>query len=190
MHHLRTEAIVIKRKDYGEADRILAVFTRDHGKMQIKARGIRKIPSRRSAHVELLNNSLISLYKGKSLPTLIEAQMLDDFSPIKNDLTKVGLAYHICELVDGLCPDGQDNDNVFYLLRNVLSRLATEDDTVAIVHEFEIELLSLLGFWNKHNQLSANLDTQHFIENILERRLKSKYIFAKLSSDPSDEALQ
>ena len=60
----KTEGIIIKRRNYGEADRILTVFTKYNGKIQVKATGIRRIPSRRSAHVELLNYSVLNLYKG------------------------------------------------------------------------------------------------------------------------------
>jgi DNA repair protein RecO (recombination protein O) len=180
MRHIRTEAIIIKRKDFGEADRMLTVFTKDQGKITIKARGIRKIPSRRSPHVELLNNSLLTLYKGKYVPTLVEANTLDDFYAIKQDLNKVGFAYHICELVDGLCAENEENEHVFHLLKHVLRRMTQEDEIVEAIHEFEIELLTLLGFWNNNPQLSARLDTQHYIETILERRLKSRNIFSRL----------
>ncbi|MBI4096902.1 MAG: DNA repair protein RecO, partial [Candidatus Levybacteria bacterium] len=54
MRTFRTEGIIIKRKNFGEADRILTVFTKEYGKLQVKAKGIRRIPSRRSAHVELV----------------------------------------------------------------------------------------------------------------------------------------
>lgn len=181
MRTFKTEAIVIKRRNTGEADRILTVFTKEYGKLQVKARGIRKIPSRRSAHVELVNRTLISVYRGHKIPILVEAQALDTFDEVKRDLTKVGFAYHICELIDGLCPENQEHKAVFHLLEEVLSRMKTEDDLAILIHDFEIALLTELGFWNKSSALSARLDTKHYIENILERRLKSKSIFSKLS---------
>src|SRR5882757_7580474 len=100
MRNLRTEGIVIKRRNYGEADRILTVLTRDYGKISIKATGVRKITSRRSAHIELLNHTTLHLYKKNTFMVLTEAKMLEDFSVIKQDFQKIGLAYHFCELVD------------------------------------------------------------------------------------------
>ena len=207
MRHLKTEAIVIKRRNYNEADRMLTVFTRDLGKLQIKAKGVRRITSRRSSHIELLNHSRISLYKAHTIPVLTEIETLHGFDNIKNDLYKVGFAYHICELIDGLCPENQENSAVFDLLCSTLHSLSSchsehvsesrttlyrtsgnpspakggvKDEMLSVIHGFEVELLTLLGYWN-NTQTIGNISTHSFIENILERRLRSKKIFAKMN---------
>lgn len=182
MRHYRTEGVIIRRRNFGEADRILTIFTKKSGKIKIKAPGVRKISSRRSSHVELLNLSLLTLYKGRNLPILIEAQSLENFSLLKEDLIKIGFAYHICELIEGLCPENQENRSVFYLLTNTLERLAKEDNKniAYVIHEFEIKLLTILGFWH-HGRSLNNINIQSLIENILERKLKSKKIFSKFS---------
>lgn len=179
MRTYKTEGIIIKRRNFGEADKLITVFTKKNGKIQIKAAGVRKITSRRSPHVELLNQSLLTLYNGRTIPLLVEAQTICDFSGIKDTLTKVGFAYHICELIDGLCPENQENDGVFLLLKKTLEHLAKEDDIVTIIHDFEIELLILLGFWSPSRP--TDFDTAFFIENILERKLKSRKILQKLN---------
>jgi DNA repair protein RecO (recombination protein O) len=193
MRYIKTEAIVIKRRNYNEADRLLTVFTKDHGKMQIKAKGVRRITSKRSSHIELLNHSRLSLYKAHSVPVLTEIETLEQFDEIKNDLYKVGFAYHVCELIDGLCPENQENTLVFDLLSSTLHRLSrcysdigTDDDPMQqetlleVVHGFEVELLTLLGYWN-NTTTTSNIGTHNFIESILERRLRSKKIFSKMS---------
>ena len=183
MRTFKTEAIIIKRRNFGEADRIITVFTKEHGKFSIKASGVRKITSRRSAHVEPLNHSMLSLYRGNGFPILTEARILDDFSLLKNDLDKIGLAYHLCELVDGLCPDNQEQREVFDLLKGTLYQLSMDEDMVSVIHDFEIELLSLLGYWGSgqtQDGSSILKDAPAYIENIMERRLKSKNIFLKL----------
>lgn len=179
MRTYKTEGIIIKRKNFGEADRLLTVFTKDHGKIQVKALGVRKITSHRSPHVELLNLSQLTLYRGKNLPILTEAQTLKDFSEIKNNLNTVGFAYHICELIDGLCPENQENRAVFSLLKETLENLSKQEEPEFIVNNFEVELLVLLGFWPK-NRSVENLDTSAFIERILERKLKSKQVIRRL----------
>lgn len=180
MRTLKTEGIIIKRRNSGEADRFVTIFTKDLGKITVKAQGVRRIASKRSSHIELLNHSVLSLYKGAKYPTLIEVQTIQDFSVIKADLDKVGYAYHICELIDGLCPENQENDAIYLLLKKTIEQLATAEDMPIFMHGFEVELLTLLGFWYQTAEAARNLDTHNFIEGLLERRLKSHKIFAKL----------
>src|SRR3990167_6479602 len=89
----KTEGIVLKRKSLAEADRIITVFSKHYGKISLMAKGVRKITSRRSPHIELLNYS--------------------KFSILKKDLKKIGYAYHICELVDSLCAENQESQQIF-----------------------------------------------------------------------------
>ena len=173
MRSYKTEGIVIKRRNFGEAGRLLTVFSKKHGKIQIKAVGVRKINSRRSSHIELLNYSTFSLYKGKSMALLTEVSNIEDFSEIKEDLAKMGFAYHVCELVDGLCAENQENEEIFYLLQKTLKRLSLESDVSQVIREFEIELLTKLGFYKQSN-ITQNLNMSAFIEQILERKLKTK----------------
>lgn len=173
----KTEGIVIKRYDVHEADRIITLFSRHLGKMQIKAVGIRRIASRRSAHVELFNQAVFSLYRGKSLPILTEAESLKSFRGIKNDLSKIAAAYHICELIDSLCAYNQENQEVFIILEQALNNLESKDNPSVVVRQFEEQLLSALGFLSLL-QAKTVFNTQIFIENLIERKLKSKYILS------------
>ncbi|MCL5438567.1 MAG: DNA repair protein RecO [Patescibacteria group bacterium] len=182
MRTYKTEGIIIKRRNFSEADRILTVFTKIYGKIHVKAIGVRRITSRRSPHIELLNHSNISLYQGRSLPLLIEIEVIEDFSPIKDDLSKIGFAYHVCELIDGLCPENQENKIVFNLLRKTLVRLSDTEDIAPVIHEFEIDLLKNLGFYPR-DKTSRNLNTILFIEQVMERKLKSRRIIPRFLND-------
>ena len=177
MRNLLVEGIILKRRNVGEADRILTVFTRQQGKITIKAGGVRKIPSKRAPHIEVLNLTSLSLYKGRGLPVLTEAVALENFSQIKGNLTKVGFAYHICELVDGLCPENQESEAIFILLKDILHKLSIEEEIASIIHDFEIKLLNILGYF-PISQNTTNLNTAFLIENILERKLKSRQIIS------------
>lgn len=171
------EGIVLKRRNVGEADRILTVLTRQQGKIQVKAVGVRKITSKRSSHIEPLNHVTMSLYKGKGMSVLTEIATRESFGTLKEDLQKIGFAYHLCELVDGLCPEGQENSQVFDLLLGVLSDLCGEIRLAERIHEFEVALLTILGYWSAS---SAQLNTAYVIESILERRLKTARMLPKL----------
>ena len=179
MRSFKTEGIVIKRRNFQEADRIITVFSKRNGKISIKAAGVRKITSRRSPHIELLNHSIFNLHQGKSLATLTEVESINNFSNLKNSLEKIGVAYYVCELVDGLCAENQENTQIFELLENILKRISIEENYEDLIYEFELELLRLLGFY-KHTGV-VKLDTVKFIEQILERKLKTKQIMPLLS---------
>lgn len=181
MRSFKTEGIVIKRRNYNEADRIITVFSRRNGKINIKALGVRKITSRRSSHIELLNYSIFSLYQGKNISTLTEVDSLNNFSDIKRDLKKIAAAYHICELIDGLCAENQESEAIFNLLTNTLNKISNNFNLKEAVYEFEIELLGILGF---HTSLTPHIkiNTQELIENILEKKLKTRQILLQFTS--------
>ena len=173
MRSYKTEGIIVKRKDFGEADRILTVFTKNQGKIKIVAKGVRKISSRRSPHVELLNHCLITVHEAK-LPILTEAETIKHYSILKNDLKKCGFAFYICELIDGLLAEYQESRGVFNLMQDVLDRLQTETKPWNLISKFEQDLLVSLGFFPK-TQLFIE-DSDSFIEDIIERKIKSKRI--------------
>ena len=180
MKTYKTEGIVIKRRNLGEADKILTILTKRFGKLQVKAPGVRRITSRRSPHVELLNHTFFSLYYGKSLPVVTEAEAISTFSKIKENLQKVSMAYHICELIDNLCPDNQENYEAFVLLKDTFSKLTNGVDKNNLIKGFELDLLLKLGYI-KPISISSTFNTTAFIEQILEKKLKTRQIAPFLS---------
>ncbi|HEX7042267.1 MAG TPA: DNA repair protein RecO [Patescibacteria group bacterium] len=180
MRTFRVDGIVIKRQNIGEADRILTVLTKEFGKIQVKAKGVRKITSKRASHIEPLNICSLSLYKGQNMPILTECVSLENFSELKEDLSKIGFAYHLCELVDGLCPANEENKEIFFLLVDVLKKMKTEVFVSNLIYNFEMDLLVQLGYWSISNKLQK-VNTSYLIEGILERRLKTKQLIARLA---------
>jgi len=180
MRSFKTEGIVIKRSNYSEADRIVTIFTKQNGKIKIKATGVRKIASHRSPHIEPLNYCIFSLYQGKGMPVLTEVLSKECFPSLKKDLKRIGFAYHVCELIDGLCAENQESADIFMLLGRTLRKLSTQENLKEIIYEFELELLRLLGF-HKPSESAVRVDTQEIIENLLERRLKTMQILPQLS---------
>lgn len=183
MRTYKVEGIVLKRINFGEADRILTILSRESGKISVKAPGVRRIPSRRSAHVELLNLSKLTLYKSSRsfMPLLTEAQTLEDFSSIKDSLQKIGYAYYLCELINGLCPDNQENRSVFFHLKSTLFALNQVSDAYALVKRFEKDILSTLGFWSEAKLLQTH-DSQIVMERLLERKLKTLRVMPLFAS--------
>lgn len=179
MRQQATEGIILKRRNSGEADRILTVFTKRNGKITVKASGVRKISSRRAAHAELLCYSTLSLYIGKGMPILTEISIIDSYMHLQKDLKTIGYAYYICELLCELCPENQENRDIFYALKRTLEKLGSTEDPLVVVRNFEKELLVSLGYHSPHS--FARLEDQgDFIEEIIEKKLKTRNIFSKL----------
>lgn len=181
MKTFKTEGIVIKRINYNEADRIITIFSKKSGKISVKASGVRRITSRRSPHIELLNYCVFNLHMGKNMYTLTEVDSLNDFSNLKKDLKKIAAAFHICELMDGLCAENQESEAIFNLLLQTLSKISQNYNLKETVYEFEIELLTILGF-HKPQLSKIRINTQEVIEEILERKLKTRQILAQFTS--------
>ncbi len=183
MRSYKTEGIVLKRQNFSEADRILTVFTRTHGKIKILAKGVRRIKSRRGPNIELFNHVTLFLHQGRNFDILTEAQAQNTFPQIRKKLELIGLAYYVCELVDGLCAENQPHPKVFELLIKILNELENN-----VIRKFELSLLSELGFLPASPDASqgrptlslVNLNTTFFIEQILERKLKTKTLFQNL----------
>lgn len=174
--------IILKRRNSGEADRILTVLTESNGKIKVKAPSVRKILSRRSSHVELLNLVVLTLYRKSlpSLPILTEADSIERFSAIKKDLSRIGFAYYMCELVSSLCPLNQENREVFFLLRDTLFSLRKGNYNSLILY-FEKRLLSSLGFWKEANLLESQ-NSKEVIEGLLERKLTTVRVLPLFTS--------
>lgn len=158
----KTEGVVLKRSNYGEADRILTVFTASSGKVTILAKGVRRITSRRAGNVELLNRVSMYLHKGKNFLILTEATSLTTFQNIKSDLTLSTYAYHIIELVNKLTAEGQID---YILYRNLVESLNILEKTPRqiFVRAFETKLLSHLGFFSfteNVNQKMSGIDAE------------------------------
>lgn len=147
MRGFKTEGIILKRRNFGEADRILTVFTSTRGKITVLAKGVRRIRSRRAGNVELLNRAVMYLHQSKGMPILTEAQTLDSFQKIKEDLTLSTYAYHLIELVDKLTAENQENRILYEHLVEVLKRLERKPRQI-LIRAFEAKILSNLGFAN------------------------------------------
>lgn len=183
MPSYKTEGVILKRFNYGEADRILTIYTKYRGKIRAIAKGVRKITSRKGGNVELFNHCVLFLAEGRNLDIVTEAQVVGSFSRLSDDLEKTAAGFYLVELIDQLTPDGQVNRQVFNLLVGALNELLITDcPSPAATRSFEVELLKLLGFW------SETLDRRNikgYIEEIIERELKSPKFQEKLHTIPN-----
>lgn len=142
-----TEGIIVKRSNFGEADRILTIVTPFKGKIKVVAKGVRRITSRRGGNVELLNKIRAQIFKGRGMDLLTEAESLETFPKIKSDLITSTYASHVIELAERLLPEEQPNPQAFTLLAIALTLLEKNPRQI-FIRAFEVKLLTALGFWS------------------------------------------
>ncbi len=172
----KTEGIIIKRLNLGEADRILTVFTKFYGKLSCIAKGVRKPTSRKSGHIELFDRTTLFLAKGKNLDIVTQAEVVERFANVRNKLKATKAAYHTIELIDLLIPEGQENEKIYKTLIDLLRTINKQRKaTVAQIANYEAEILKELGFGVPKVKTHQHL--QKYIESIVEKHLNTVQVF-------------
>ncbi len=164
MPAVTTEGLILKRSNFGEADRVVTVLTDRYGKISVIARGVRKITSRRAGNIEVLNRVKLHLFKSKSY-TLQEAESIETFQILKDNLTLSTTAFHILELVDRLMPEEQRNPTLYNLVISTLKTLEKNPRQI-FIRAFEVKILSLLGFWSIDAIKDLEADTKKTLEKL------------------------
>ena len=142
----RVEAVVLRHSDWGEADRILVLYTREAGKLRAIAKGVRKLRSRKAGHLEPFTRVTLQLAKGRDLWIVTQAETVDAYQPLREDLERMGYAAYVVELMDRSSGEEGANLPLYRLLTDTLQRLAENDDPFQVVRYYELRLLDLLGF--------------------------------------------
>lgn len=142
----KTEAVVLKKLNVGEADRILTLYTPRLGKLSAAARGVRRPKSKLGGHLELFTHSSLMLAKGKSLDTISQAQTVSSFLPLREDLWRSSLAFYASELVVQFTVEHVENYPVWQLLLETLHWLCEAEDGELVLRYFELNLLSHVGY--------------------------------------------
>ena len=142
-----TDAIVLRRVNYGEADRIVTLLTPSDGKLALVARGVRRPKSKLAGGIELLSISSVTYAGGRSggLGTLVSARLEQHFGSIVKDLARVQLGYELLQTTDKITED-QPEPEYFTLLATGLATLNTPEVPVDLIKVwFGAGLLRLAG---------------------------------------------
>ncbi|PJF32567.1 MAG: DNA repair protein RecO [Phototrophicales bacterium] len=143
----RTSAIILKRRDFGEADRLITILSPTHGKLDVIAKGARKPISTKTGHVELFTSADMLISKGRDIDILTQVEMTNPFLHLREDLRAGAYANYIAELVDKFTFDGDQNLHLLYdLTLATFQRLCDDPDPRLVVRYFEIHMLDMVGF--------------------------------------------
>lgn len=176
-HTYTSEGIVLSRKNYGEADRILIVFSKNYGKLSLLAKGIRKIKSKKRGHLEIFSRIKFSAVKGSGMDIMTEAVTLNDFAGVRVNLNKVSLAYYFCEVVNKITHEDGNPSKIYLLLSNSLEKLEIETELKKLRLEFIYKILTEMGYWPEGEKI---VDADIVLDDVLERKINSVRVGKKV----------
>jgi DNA repair protein RecO (recombination protein O) len=143
----KTQGIVLKYTNLGEADKILTIFTRDKGKLRAVAKGCRKPKSSLLAASEIFAFSEFVLYKGANLYHISQAETRETFYNLRNDLLKLSYAVFFVELADTALQEEVVSERLFLLLSKALYYLAQGEHPMGLIDlAYQLKLMDISGY--------------------------------------------
>ena len=142
----KTEALVLRVRDFQEADKIVTLLSPQHGKLEAVARGARRPRSRLAGATQAFTRLDCLLWKGKNLDTVSQVEIRESLRELREDLTKMAYATYFTELVDRMVQVEDPHDGLYSLLYATLRLLADGQEAQVLRWTFELHLLSLLGY--------------------------------------------
>jgi len=142
----KTQAIVLRQRKLGEADKIITLYCAHLGKVDAVAKGVRRTKSRLAGHLEPLTLGSYLLAEGRELDIVTQAETVEAFSALRGDLDRLSRGLYCAELLDRLTPERSEGNRAFRLLGETLALLDREPELDLVVRRFELLLLDDLGF--------------------------------------------
>lgn len=156
----KIQGIIIGKKDYRDVDRLFTFYTFERGKIQVLAQGTRKIESKLSGNLELLNYCMCTIAKGRMLDRIATVDMIDAFQPIKDTFNKLTTALYCFEIFNQLVKWEERDESLFVLLVDFLETLKKTErrsSLMVLSNLFILKLFSVLGYYEP----DAVLDVFH-----------------------------
>ena len=142
----QTQGVILKQAKLGEFDKIITIYTPDFGKLRAVAKGACRAKSKLGGNMEPLTHSLMLLAKGRNLDIVTQAQTINSFLALKNDLWRMACGLYVLELIDAFTIESGENHLLFELLLDSLHQLSEPDISETALRYFELHLLHYLGY--------------------------------------------
>lgn len=157
----RTEAVVLRRMNVGEADKILVIYTPTRGKLRVVAKGVRRTTSRLGGYVELFTQARVLIAKGRNLDIITQSEQVVVFRNLREDLNLFAYASYTAELLDRLTEDNSENFPAYQLLVETFTALNEGADPAITLRAYELHLLGYMGYRPQLQQcVRCNLELQ------------------------------
>ena len=151
-HSFRVEAVVLRHLDWGEADRLIWLFTQEMGKLRAVAKGVRKPRSRKAGHLEPFTRVSLLMARSREIPLITQAETVQAFLPGRDDLLRTTYAAYTIELLDRFTYEEGEHRGLYRLLVDTLDRLGQtpvgdeENYLNLVIRYYEVRLLEFVGF--------------------------------------------
>ena len=147
------EAINIRTRIFGEADKIIILFTKEYGKLQAIARGARRVTSKFGGRLEIFTYNKMLLAQGKNLDIISQCETIESFYTLREEKEKLNAGFYIVKLIDIITGERQRNEELFNLLLENLFALQNVKDPKRLIRSFEVKLCEIEGFFPTKDML-------------------------------------
>lgn len=145
--YIDTYGIVVKTINFGERDKILTIITADNGKISVYAKGANSLKSKLASCSNLFAYSKLVLFKNKNKYSLDNAELIEIFYNLRNDLKKLSLAGYFAELMGVIAVENTNSNELLSFFLNTLYLLSAKDKNLNIIKPvFELKVLSFAGY--------------------------------------------
>lgn len=170
-HSFSTRALVLKRYNVGEMDRLLTLLTPEKGKLKCVAKGVRKMTSSQRAYLEPGNLVDILLIETKSTPILTQTRLVDDFASAKVNLKQMKQFWQILEIVEMLFPEGEAEEALFMDVEAILRNLCAVKPSYVEIQEKLNQIMISLGYQDFHDTKYSTIG--EYVSIVADRPLHS-----------------
>ncbi|HEX7591189.1 MAG TPA: DNA repair protein RecO [Candidatus Limnocylindrales bacterium] len=140
-----TDAIVLSRFDYGEADRIMTLFTPEHGKFKAIAKGVRRTTSRLGGALEPLAELRVALARGRTFDVVTQVEVTHAWLRLRDSLESTATAWYLAELADKAIEERHQTEGLYALLRRSYELLDAGMNAGRVARWYEMRLADELG---------------------------------------------
>ena len=145
-----TNVINLKSYNISEADKIIVMYSKEKGLIKGVAKGIKKTTSKLGGRMDMLVANRLMLNKGKTLDTICQAEALNTFFNLRNDMNKLFYAMYCSEIVSNFGiendPNSEEIYNLFYSFLEKLSNAKIKEQAMLSVLKFQIKIMHITGY--------------------------------------------
>lgn len=138
-------AIILRSRDYKEADQLLTIYTRELGKLTVQVRGVKKSNSKLRGGILLFSQTELVLVAGKAFPIVTGASTMTSFAALRNDFARMSYAGYAAELLDQVIAEGHADEDLYLFMLQTLQLLEFIDPWVAVKY-LEMKVLERQGY--------------------------------------------